>query len=1411
MSSIDERVVEMKFDNGQFQRGVSTTINALDALKKGLNLDASRKGLEELDAAGKRFSLAGMTSGIEAVSGKFMALATVGITALANITTAAMAAGAQIVKSLTLDPVMAGFAEYELKMGSIQTIMAGSGADLATVNQKLQELNEYSDRTIYSFADMTSNIGKFTNAGVGLDQAVAAIQGVANVAALSGANANEASRSMYNFAQSLSQGSVKLMDWKSIELANMATVEFKNELIASALAAGTLTQSADGLYKTLDGSVLSATQGFNESLADGWLTSEALVTTLGRYADTTTDIGARATAAAQDVKTFSQMMDTLKESAGSGWAATSELIFGNFDEAKTLWTNVNNVIGGAINASADARNQILSDWKELGGRTVLIEALSNAFNALKAIIDPIKNAFREIFPPATGEQLFTITSALRDFTAALKIGESTASAIGRTFKGFFALIDIGRQIIFGIIGVLGSLFGEVTSGAGGILNFTANIGDFIVGLNEAIKQGQGLTNFFAGVSNVLKKVVDGFKAVGHWLGLMFSGFDEGAAESVSSAMESVQERLSPFARMGDVIANTWGKLIGILKNVWSFMAPFASRVAEMFGGLGERIGEAMKTMDYSSVLDTINTGFLGAIALAITRFFRNGININPSGGIIDSIKDALGGLTGTLEAMQTQLRADALFKIAAAIGLLALSVMALSLIDSAGLTRALTAMTVMFTQLYGSMAIFEKIAGSSGFAKMPVIAASMILLSVAILLLTASVRALSSLSWEELAKGLTGVGVLLGMIVVVSNQMPTSNAKMISTGVGFIALGIAIKVLASAVKDFADMNWEELGRGFAALGTALTSLTIFTRLANLSKMGASTGAGLLLLAISLKVIASAVQSFANMSWEELGRGFASMAVALLLIAGAMHLMPSNMLLTAVALGIVAGSLLLLGQVIKNMAGMSWEEIARGLVTLAGGLLIIAGAMYLMSGALAGAAALAVVAASMALLGPVLLAFGNMSWEEIGKGLAMLAGVFIVLGLAALVLEPVIPAMLLLGIAVALLGVGMMAAGVGMLAFSAGLMMLSVAGAAGTAALVAIVAGLIGLIPMAFEAVAQGIVAFAEVIGGAGPVFVEALVTVLMSLITAINTVAPAIIDTLMALILKMVDALATNVPKFVDAGLRMITGILQGIANNIGRIVTAATSIITNFIDGIAKNLPRVVQSGINLIITFVESLADGIRSNTTRMNAAGRDLASAIIQGMTSGLSAGINAVVNAARNVASNALSAAKRLLGINSPSKEFQKLGEYSGDGFIEGMDGSARGVSRAAQAMGDTALTTVSKTLAEVARAISTDMDASPTIRPVLDLSNVEKDARLVSGMFGTPTIRTDVGYNRAATIAEGYRQLETQRIELEAVIADNQQPSVTYIQNNTSPKALSTAEIYRQTRNQLSVVKGALPK
>lgn len=424
--TIDQQVVEMQFDNSHFERNVKQSMSTIDRFKQSLNLTGASKGLENINAAARKNNFGVLGSSIEAVKVKFSAMEIAGITALTNITNSAVNAGKRIVKALTIDPVTTGFNEYELKMGAIQTIMSSTGESLETVTKYLNELNEYSDRTIYSFSDMTQNIGKFTNAGVKLEDAVLAMKGISNEAALSGANANEASRAMYNLSQALSMGYVQYIDWKSIENANMATVSFKEELIKTALQLEVVKKTGDNAYTTLEGKTYNMMGMFKDGMKDQWLTSEVLIETLKQYADETTDIGEKAYKAATEIKTFTQMLDTLKESAQSGWAHTWEIMFGGFYEAKDLWTDMGGAIDNMLGGMSKARNSILktalgSSWEDLTDQ--IEEAGLSAGDFSKVL--------RKVMLDA-GEPVEDLEKEYSDLSVAIKAGKVSATHIRKT-------------------------------------------------------------------------------------------------------------------------------------------------------------------------------------------------------------------------------------------------------------------------------------------------------------------------------------------------------------------------------------------------------------------------------------------------------------------------------------------------------------------------------------------------------------------------------------------------------------------------------------------------------------------------------------------------------------------------------------------------------------------------------------------------------------------------------------------------------------------------------------------------------------------------------------------------------------------------------------------------------------------
>jgi len=1295
MTSIDERVVSMQLKNGQFLNGIAATINAMASLKQSLNLNGAKTGIEQVSQAMARIPPGSIATGIESVSAKFIAMSAVAIAGLERITNAAITTGVNLLKSLTVDPIKAGLEEYETNLSSIQTILANTGLEgdkgLGKVEAALQKLNHYSDQTIYNFSEMAKNIGTFTAAGIDLDTSTEAIKGIANLAAVSGSNAQQASTAMYQLSQSLSSGRVTLEDWNSVVNAGMGGKVFQESLKETAKVHGVAVDS-----------IIKEQGSFRNSLQEGWITSEILTETLSKFTGDLTKsqlktmgyneeqirgirkMGETATDAATKVKTMSQLISTLQETAQSGWAKTWETIFGDFDEAKALFTEVNNVLGEMIGASSDSRNKLLKDWAKLGGRTAIIEAISNAFNGLIEVTEPIRDAFTDIFPPATAEQLFAISESIRDFTETIKIGAADAENLRRTFAGVFAVFSIAGSILKGLITVVGRVFEAFGDGSSSFLEFTGGIGDFLVSLDQAIKKSEGFADFFERLGDILAAPVDMLFAFGEALGELFGGANEGGASALEGALERIGARLEPFQIMGDAIARAWSGVFGILQNVFAFMAPFATEMSNLFGQIGEAISTAVTEGDFSVILDTLNTGLFAALVLGIRKFLSGGSIVDlgdAGGGFLDGIREAFGGLNDTLGALQANLKSGTLIKIATAVALLTASVVALSLIDSAALAKALGAMTVMFLQLAGAMAVFEAVSSTGSALRLAPMAAGLILLSTAILILSGAVKVLSTMSWNELIKGLTGLVVILGSLAGAVKLMSGSGKGLIGAGVGIAAMSVGIKILASAVKDLSGLSWDEMIRGLTGLVVVMGAVAGAMKLMTGSLPGA---AAMLVVAPALIMMAGALKIMASMSWEEFAKSMSALAGGLLLIAGGLYLMTAA-LPGAAAMLVVAPALIIMAYALKIMGSMSWEEFGKSMAILAGALTILAVTLTAMIIALPGAAALLVAAAALAVLAPVLILFGNMSWEEIGKGLTMLAATLGIIGLAGAVLTPVIPTLLGLGAAIALIGIGTLAAGAGLLAFSLGLTALSIAGAAGAAALVAIVTGLISLIPMAMNAVAEGIVLMAKVIGGAGPEFVVAITTLLMALLTTINKLAPKIIDTIWNLVLKLANRVADGYPKLVDAALRMVTGILEGIAANIGNIVKAALDVITAFINGIAAGIPQLTEAGANLVITLVESLATTIANNSARMRAAGQDLAFAIVDGMTGGLLSGASDVIGAAVDMAGSALSAAKKALGIASPSKEFYKVGRFAKIGFANGLTDGRDGIKAAVGTM------------------------------------------------------------------------------------------------------------------------------
>ena len=1532
--TIDEKVVSMQFDNRQFERNISTSMSTLDKLRQSLNLTGAAKGLDDVREAAGKLDFSGMTRGIETVQTRFSYMQATIQHQINNLVDSVINAGKRMASALTLDPIKTGFAEYETQINAVQTILANTeskGTTLQDVNSALDTLNTYADKTIYNFTEMTRNIGTFTAAGVDLKTSVSAIQGIANLAAVSGSTSQQASTAMYQLSQALSSGTVKLMDWNSVVNAGMGGQVFQDALKQTARVHGV---AIDDMIKK-NGS-------FRETLQEGWLTSDILTETLMQFtmaaqegsaewqnykkslmdtgyseaqAESILKMANTATDAATKVKTFTQLWDTLKESAQSGWTQTWEIIVGDFGEAKTLLTEISNTIGEMIGASAEARNELLnsglaSGWKQLlgagiadeasytdtfkqvakdrgvaidemikaekdldaslsdteafqkalkkgltegklttdmfsdsvhkmsdkmssmsakeleaagytaahvneikklsdglkdgsismdefvakmerpSGRENIIDALWNSFNAVMSVIKPVKQAFRDIFKPLSSEQLYSFTEALKVFTSKLTLSDSASDKLRRTFAGLFAIVDIIKQALVAVVKAIAPLFSGFDKLGGGILDVTADLGDWFVALNESVRKGAVFEKAINKIKVVLQKLKEFLTPIAEGM----KQFGASIADSMGAIADKVKIRFEPLTLLGEFIRDVFIGLGKIIGKVSPFVMSAAIGIGNVFSELMNKISSSIQSANFSTLFDFINGGVFTAIGVFIAKFIKSGGDLldNASGflegitGILDGVGDALGAFTDSIKA-------DTLKKIATAIGILAASLFVLSIIDSVQLTASLAAISTLFVELIATLSVLSKIDTGKGMAS---ITAALIGISTGLLILSVALAILSTMSLGEMGVALISMTAGLGALVGAINLLPDGNVKKAASALK--TLSVSLVIFAVAMKILGSLSWSEMGVGLVSVVVGLGALVGAIKL--LPQDTALRAAGMLGLATAMLILGAALKIMASMTWEEMAKSLVTLGASLLILAGAMYLMTAGVA-GAFAMLIIAPALVIMAAALKTMGSLSWEEIARSLVVLAGALLIIAGAMYLMTSGIAGAAAMVVMAGALAVLAPVLKLLGSLSWEEIGKGLLALAGAFAIIGLAAYLLTPIVPVILALAGAIALLGIGLAAIGAGIFLFATGMAALTLAFSTGGTAVILYVSALIGLIPYVIQQIGIGLMLLCEVIAGSAAAICAAVSVIIVAIINALVEAIPPLLLGLGVLLTALMAYLLEYIPKVVEFMLTLLAAVYNAIAEHFGEFIEAGANLLTAFIRGIAKTVPKLVSEIYRAMVDMINGMAEAIRSNAADLIAAVDNLMFAILDaiiawyaslkdkgfqivdhiitgitgkesnikktigdlmkkakdvigeklsewkeagkniigGFIEGVKSKATSLVNAAKNVVSDALEGAKKLLGIHSPSKEFAKLGRYSDEGMIMGLEQYAGKVKDAAEDVGGKALDGMSSAMAKVQDLFNSDMDAQPTIRPILDLSEVSAGAGAINGMFNDSTL------------------------------------------------------------------------
>ncbi len=989
-SSIDQRIVEMQFDNAQFEKGISTSLKSIDNLEKGLKLDGASKGLESVSKAANSMDFSGLQGGIYAVQQKFSALEVIGITALQRITNAAISTGESLIKSLSIDQISAGFAKFGSKTSSVATLVAqGNALDL--VNEQLDRLNWFTDETSYNFTDMVANIAKFTASGKGLEESVTAMEGIANWAALSGQNASTASRAMYQLSQAMGAGIMRKEDYKSIQNASMDTDEFRQKCLDAGVALGKLKKNADDTYTSLVNNKGSFTKSqFAEHLTeDAWFTSDVMMSVFQTYSsavdqiydyadekgitasqaiselgDTVDSFGLKAFKAAQEARTWGDAVDSVKDAVSTGWMNTFELIFGNQEEATQLWTDLANAMYDVFAGGAEARNEMLKEWKDAGGRDDLIQSFWNIWDAVSKVTASIKEAFGEIFAPMTSGKLLSMTENLKNFTESLIVSDETANKLKRTFKGVFAVFDIFKKVLGTVGDAIAKLLGSdgLKDLGNTLLDSAASLGDFLVSLNESFSTD--------GITGMFDKIVTGISE-------LFSGI-----------LNSAGGFSGAFGTIGSSISSVLGFIWNSFKTVFSWLKENIS----LKGILGT-VAAAFSALTGKKLFDA---------ASGISDFIEKLTGADKkSGSLKAKISDLFEGLHDSLQALTTSIKVTSLVGIAGAIGVLTASLNTLSQIDAGSALKGISAMAAMFKMLTKSLDSITKTLSKNGSKGLMKASFSLILIAESMKVLASAMAKFGSLSLAELAKGLIGVGG--GLAIFCAGLKALNGVKIpLSTSISLLAIAESCKILGDAMSKFSGFSWEEIGRSLVAMGGALGELVVVLGVLNkVSGLGSLAGSvSTLIIVQSLSGLADGLSKFGGLSWDEIGHGLAGMGGALAEVSTALvavsKLAGFSSLFAAGSITIVISGLDELADALTKFGFMSWDAIAHGLMAMGGALAEVAGftgALGKIAGfsGLLGAGSIRLTITGLSDLGDALEQIGGLSWDEIKRGLAGMGG------------------------------------------------------------------------------------------------------------------------------------------------------------------------------------------------------------------------------------------------------------------------------------------------------------------------------------------------------------------------------------------------------------------------------------
>lgn len=1356
-NNTDERVVQLMLDSKEFDQNAKKSIQSLDDLKKALEFEGASKGFENINNAARKVDLSIMDNGIQKVQNHFNALETIATTALERITNKTLDAGTALIKSFTVDPLMSGWQKFSDTTTASATLLA-QGYSLETVEDQLERLNWYTDETSYNFVDMVSNISKFTAAGKGLEDSVTAMEGIANWAAVSGQNAATASRAMYQLSQAMSAGVMRKEDWRSIQNANMDTQEFRQHAIDAALAMGTLREVSSGVYQSLvatsnAGKELFTVDQFAESLTQGvWFTSDVMMEVFKDYSsavdqiydyateknitaseaieelgDEVDQFGLKTFKAAQQARTWADVVDSVKDAVSTGWSNTYKAIFGNTEEATELFTAMANTLYDVFAEAGNARNELLRGWREGGGRETLLEGFKELWKNVQGVLDSISGAWENIFGKTFEEQvqdLLNFTEGFKRFAEGIVFTEGTFQDLLRILESVFRVLKtitnviktVGRALepIFRLLNRLGSVVLRLVADLAELLSFK-----FDNLFNEQrLQSAYNMLNTIAKVIAVLagrglNGLVQAIDMVIAGLGTLYSIFEEytGGFDVIFLKLtKAVWDFWNAF-EAGETFANKvidailvvlGGGVAGIYNLVKTIVSAFNGEEFKPEGTFGTISDWLTKVKENFDKIDLENklAGFLDAFRLLssyIGEFFRDLQNADSK------LRQTFSAFGGELKVFYewfkriiTEMSAEDIAKIGMMVAIAKL-IFGVSDLTKAfkNLTNAskgvVTTVDVLLKQLKDGNAesLMSRISGI--FAKTRILQ-----IGLGVTMLTAAFNQINKMDYATTVRSLVLIVAAMGSLLLIfkkwseisaaADELRTKNAKESQVGLMLLEIGAAFYLLGQAIKVMHDAIGEDI-EGMAALipslfGIVALAAGLLLMLKALDKINpksmVETGAAMLLIAGSITMLTVPLAILSKIDFLTMAGGLIGVAGLLVSVGTAAYLIQrvdwKTMLTSAVAFTAMATAITMLAVPVLALGKMG-EGYGAGLgATVA--LIMSLGAAIGLLGVFCSqtppAVFLSMAAAFVSFAASIdLLAFAALMLQNADLGnLAIVAGGFaVVLGVltaALMVGGPLATA------ALDSLGNACLKAGVAFLAVGAGATLLA----------------------LAFEILQGGIIA----LGLASVAFGDEFAVVLNKGLEATRIILDGLIDIILELAPKIALAAGTIwaaiqaakwynqldselAKKVIRIGAAVISaiGTLGGpIMDALIKIVDSLNSRLPDLIEVIGEFLFNLLQ-GIGLLIRdFVGGVFYLIRAAVTGEMV---DYDTFLQKGFENsmgyaadGIMAGGGQLTKSFEEVAQEAgeagVLATMNAIGASSPAKEFTKTVEYAAMGVEEG---------------------------------------------------------------------------------------------------------------------------------------------